>query len=116
WAPVLAEATTAAGSLAGRAGGVRLGDTPARRSGPTTRATGAGGGGGAGGADDGVAGGQAPVGDRDAGVGGGGHGRADPGDDLERHPGLGQGEGLLAAAGEQQRVPPPETAHRQTTA
>ena len=54
--------------------------------------------------DHGERGGDAAVGDRDAGGGGGGDRRGDPGHDLERDAGLGQGEGLLAAAPEHERV------------
>ena len=42
--------------------------------------------------------------DRDAGVGGGGDGRRDAGHDLEGHAGREQGAGLLAAAGEHERI------------
>ena len=103
--------------VGGAAGGDQLGADLGQALGRHQQHQGVGGGRGAGqlgqgaagqgGADHRVAGRQAPVGDRDAGVGGGGHGRADPGNDLERHPGLGQGQSLLAAAAEHERVPAP---------
>ena len=55
--------------------------------------------------------GQAAVGHRDAGEGGGGHGGRDAGDDLERDAGRGQGQGLLAAAAEDERIAALEAHH-----
>lgn len=55
-------------------------------------------------ADHDEAGGEPAVRHRDAGERGGGDRRADAGDDLERDPGLGERERLLAAPAEDERV------------
>ena len=54
--------------------------------------------------DNGEGSNQAPVGDGDAGAGRGGYGGADAGDHLERHAGRLQGQRLLPAAPEDERV------------
>ena len=61
--------------------------------------------------DDGERGGQAPVGDRDAGVGGHGDRRGDAGHHLEGDAGRGQGQRLLAAPAEHERVAALEPHH-----
>ncbi len=55
--------------------------------------------------------GHPTVRDRDSGQRGRGHGRADPGHDLERDTGLGKGERFLSPTSEDERVPALEAHH-----
>jgi hypothetical protein len=55
--------------------------------------------------------GDRPVGDRDARVGEPADAARDPGHDAERHPGLDQGQGLLAAAPEHEGIAALEPQH-----